>query len=69
MIRTADVRTVAKMADRLVEIHAVKRRVEFSDDEGWILVTTDVGLEPHLQMNFRWVPATTRFEWVRDFSF
>jgi hypothetical protein len=62
-------RTLAKLNDRLVEILAVRDRVEFSDQPGWILITTDVGQDPCRQMNFRWVPATTRFEWVREFAF
>jgi len=62
-------RTLAKLNDRLVEILAVRDRVEFSDESGWILITTEVGQDPRRQMNFRWVPASTRFEWVRELAF
>jgi hypothetical protein len=62
-------RTLAKLNDRLVEILAVRARVEFSDESGWILITTEVGQDPYRQMNFQWIPASTRFEWVREFAF
>jgi hypothetical protein len=62
-------RTLAKLNDRLVEILAVRDRVEFSDQLGWILITTDAGQDTCRQIDFRWTPATTRFEWRRLSAF
>lgn len=61
--------TVARLEGRLVEVVRVADRVGFSTDRGWILITPDLEQPQRKKMTFRWVPATTRFDWVRTFSF
>ena len=61
--------TVAKFQDRMYEIVRVADRVAFSTERGWVCVTTDVGVAERKKQHFRWMPATTRFDWVRTFSF
>lgn len=61
--------TVAKMQGRLFEVVRTAREVAFSTERDWVLVTPDVGAPERKKQNFQWVPAATRFEWVRTFSF
>ena len=61
--------TVAKMNDKIVQVVSVRDRVAFSQDRGWVCVTPDVDKADRAKHNFRWVPASTRFEWVRTFNF
>lgn len=61
--------TVAKLDGRLVEVVRVAETVAFSPQRDWVLLTTDVGLPERKKQNFQWVPASTRFEWVRTFAF
>ena len=61
--------TIAKMNGRLVEVIRTADTVEFSTERGWILITPDVDQPQRKKQNFQWVPATTRFEWVRTFGF
>ena len=61
--------TVAKLDGRLVEVVRAQRTVAFSPQPNWVLVTTDLGQPERKKQHFRWVPAATRFEWVRTFAF
>lgn len=61
--------TVAKMRDRIVEVVRTADTVAFSTERGWVLITPDVGQPQRKKQIFQWVPATTRFEWVRTFGF
>lgn len=61
--------TVAKMQGRLVEVIRVAETVGFSEDRGWVLVCTDFETAERRKQQFKWVPASTRFEWVRTFAF
>ncbi len=61
--------TVAKMQGRMYEVVRVADSVAFSEDRGWVLVTPDVGAPERKKQHFRWVPATTQFDWVRTFAF
>ena len=61
--------TVAKMNDKIVQVVRVADCVAFSQDRGWVCVTPDVDKADRAKHDFRWVPASTRFEWVRTFSF
>ena len=61
--------TVAKLSGRLVEVVRVAETVAFSPQRDWVLLTTDVGQPERKKQNFQWVPASTRFEWVRTFAF
>lgn len=60
---------IAKLGDRLVQIVRMVDRVQFSDQQGWIFIVIDFERPVLKQQQFKWVPASTRFEWVRDFCF
>lgn len=59
--------TVAKMGDRIVEIVRVAHDVMFSTETGWVCVCFDIGKKNSCAV--KWVPASTKFEWVRVFGF
>ena len=62
--------TVAKMADgRLVEVVRVADTVGFSSERGWLMLCFDFEKTFRKREHFKWVPATTRFEWVKEFCF
>lgn len=60
---------LAKMNNRIVEIVKVAREVQFSTAPNWILICLDFEQAESRKSQFKWVPASTRFEWVRTFSF
>jgi hypothetical protein len=60
---------VAKMNGRLVQVLKVAETVGFSKDSGWVMVCLDFEQPERKKQHFKWVPASTRFEWVRDFAF
>jgi hypothetical protein len=62
--------TVAKMMDgRMVEVVRVSDTVAFSDAPGWIMICMDWEKADHKKSEFKWIPAETRFDWVREFCF
>ncbi len=61
--------TVARMGERLVQVVRVADRVGFSPDRGWVMVCMDWEQAERKKQQFRWVPASTRFDWVRTFNF
>ena len=60
---------VAKMNDRLVEIVKVVDEVKFSNTRGWVMICMDFEKTYRKRTEFKWVPAATRFEWVKEFCF
>ena len=60
---------VAKMDGRLVEIVRVVQEVQFSNTPGWVLICLDFEQAERKKSQFRWLPASTRFEWIRSFAF
>jgi len=59
---------VAKMTDgRIVEVVRVAETVAFSPERGWVMVCFDFDKINRRREQFKWMPATTRFEWVREF--
>lgn len=60
---------VAKMNGRLVQVLRVAETVGFSEKRGWVMVCFDFEQPERKKQHFKWVPASTRFEWVRDFAF
>jgi len=60
---------VAKMNGRLVQVLKVAESVGFSSERGWVMVCFDFEQPERKKQHFKWVPASTRFEWVRDFAF
>lgn len=61
--------TVARMQERVVQVVRYADRVGFSDRRGWFMVCLDWEQAERKKSQFRWVPADTRFEWVRTFAF
>jgi hypothetical protein len=61
--------TVARMKDRLVQVVRVADTVAFSTERGWVMVCFDFEKPERKKEQFKWVPASTRFEWVREFAF
>jgi hypothetical protein len=61
--------TVARFNDRFVRIVRTQEHVAFSPEPNWILVEFDIHLPEHKRQQRRWVPADTRFDWVRTFRF
>ncbi|NDH86112.1 hypothetical protein EBY67_03535 [bacterium] len=62
--------TVAKMTDgRVVEIVRAASKVGFSPDRGWIMICCDFEKAYRKRTEFKWVPADTKFEWVRAYAF
>ena len=60
--------TVAKMMDgRMVEVVRVADTVTFSDAAGWIMICMDWEKAERKKSEFKWIPAETRFDWVREF--
>ena len=61
---------VAKMTDgRMVEVVRVADTVGFSPERGWVMVCFDFEKADRKKSEFKWVPAETRFDWVREFAF
>ena len=61
---------VAKMMDgRMVEVVRVADTVGFSPEPGWVMVCFDFEKTYRKRTEFKWVPAATRFEWVKEFCF
>ncbi len=60
---------VAKMNGKLVEVVRVADTVEFSNTPGWVLICLDFEQADRKKTQFRWLPASTQFEWVREFCF
>ena len=61
---------VAKMTDgKMVEVVRTAETVGFSTERGWVMVCFDCEKISRKREHFKWVPATTRFDWVREFAF
>jgi hypothetical protein len=60
--------TVAKINDKFVEIVRVVNGVGFSHDKGWVLLNYPLD-KPYHKRDARWVPITTRFDWIKTFKF
>jgi hypothetical protein len=60
---------VAKFNNKIVQIVRVQKQVGFSEEQDWIFVCFDFEKINRKREHFKWVPATTRFDWVREFSF
>lgn len=60
---------VAKMTDgRIVEIVRVAHTVGFSMEPDWVMICHDWHRTERQKIQFEWMPASTRFEWVREFE-
>ncbi len=59
--------TVGKIKDSTVQIIRVTDEVAFSEEKGWIMICLDWQQTEARKSQFKWVPSSTRFEWVREF--
>ena len=60
---------VARLQNRLVQVVRVADQVGFSQERGWVMLCLDWEQPERKKQQFRWVPASTRFDWVREFAF
>ncbi len=60
---------VAKLNGKLVEIVKIADEVQFSNTRGWVMICSDFEQPERKKSQFKWLPASTRFEWVRKFAF
>ena len=61
---------VAKMTDgRMVEVVRIADTVGFSSERGWVMVCMDFEKTDRKKSEFKWIPASTRFDWVKEFAF
>jgi len=51
----------------MVEVVRVADTVAFSDTTGWIMICMDWEKADRKKSEFKWIPADTRFDWVREF--
>lgn len=58
---------IAKIGNKIVEVVRVAETVAFSSDRGWVCICGEPGKTDSLSI--KWVPATTRFEWIKEFNF
>lgn len=60
---------VAKLNGRLVQVIRVVDSVAFSAEKGWVMICVDFEKPERKKEQFKWIPAHTRFEWIRNFRF
>ena len=60
---------VGKLDGRLVEVIRVEDTVAFSSERGWVMICLDFEEPERKKKHFKWIPASTPFEWVREFNF
>jgi hypothetical protein len=60
---------IAKVQGRIVEVIRVTETVGFSEEKGWVMVCTDFEQPDRKKQQFKWMPISTKFEWVREFNF
>jgi len=62
--------TVAKLNDKFVRLVKTQETVAFSQEKNWVLVEYDLATAENRRQFRRWLPvSTTRFDWVREFTF
>jgi hypothetical protein len=59
--------TVARMDGRWVHVVRFARTVAFSTEQNWFMVCFDWEKSNRRREQFKWVPANTRFEAVKEF--
>lgn len=60
---------IAKFQGKIVEVIRVTETVGFSKETGWVMVCTDFEQPERKKQQFKWIPASTKFEWIREFKF
>ena len=62
--------TVAKLNDKFVRLVKTQETVAFSQEKNWVLVEYDLATSENRRQFRRWLPLeSTRFDWVREFTF
>jgi len=56
---------LGKLDGKVVELVRYAWHVQFSDDKGWLLVSSEIAKKDSLSV--KWVPISTQFEWVKAF--
>jgi hypothetical protein len=59
--------TVLKWNNRYVRLVKYSKTVLFSNDIDWILIDYPIDL-PENKRRLIWLPLSTRFEWIKEFS-
>lgn len=60
---------VAKIKNQIVQVVQVAETVGFSNEKGWVCICLDFEQQDRRKQQFKWIPASTRFEWMREFNF
>lgn len=60
---------IAKIKNQLFEVIRTQEIVQFSTEKNWVLLCSDFEQQERRKQHFKWVPASTRFEWVKEFKF
>lgn len=58
--------TVAKLNDKWVHIIKYAHEVEFSQEKDWFFICTDWEKPLHKREGWRWIPAYTRFDSIKE---
>ena len=58
---------VVKFNGRWVQVVRFAKTVQFSSDTDWFMVSIDWQVDDRKRQHFKWVPASTRFDDVREF--
>ena len=59
----------AKIDGRIVQVMKVVHSVAFSQQKDWVMICFDFEQQDRQRQQFKWIPASTQFEWVRSYSF
>lgn len=58
---------LVKLKGRWMQVLRFAKTVRFSSSENWFLVVTDWQVAESRRRQFRWLPASTRFDNVKEF--
>jgi hypothetical protein len=58
---------LVKWNNRIVRLVKYQKKVLFSTDNDWLLLQYPIDLPENKRYN-KWVPLSTRFEWLKEFS-
>ena len=56
---------LVKWNNKVVRLVKFKHKVLFSDNTDWLLLQYPIHLPENKRFN-KWVPLSTRFEWIRE---
>lgn len=58
--------TLVKYNNKIVRLVKYSKTVSFSDNTDWLLLQYPIHLPENKRFN-KWVPLSTRFEWIKEF--